>query len=92
LAKICLYVDHDIFLSFFSGPLQTVTALSFQAQKKVWYWYKTYNVKSIYSKVPAAKEGRNIYPTPRMPSNYAPWLPYFVSGVDKAEIRSVDMT
>jgi len=92
LANDCLYVDHDILFSVSSGPLQTITALSIQTHRKVWCWYKTFNIKSIYSKLPAAKERRNIYPTTRVPSNYAPSLPYFVSGVDRAEIRSVDMT
>jgi len=46
----------------------------------------------MYSKLPKDKERRKIDSTPRVPRNYAPWLPYFVSGVDRAEIRSVDMT
>jgi hypothetical protein len=47
---------------------------------------------SIYSKLPAAKGRRKIDPTPRVPSNYTHSLPNFVSSVDKAEIRNVDMT
>jgi hypothetical protein len=45
----------------------------------------------VYSKVLAAKERRKIY-THRVPSIYTPSLPYFVSGDDRTEIRSEDMT
>ena len=54
--------------------------------------YNTFNIKSLYSKVPAAKERMKVDPTPRVSNNYAPSLPYFVSGVERAEIRNVDMT
>jgi len=42
--------------------------------------------------LPAAKRKRKIDPTPCETSNYTRLLSYFVSGIDRAEIRSIDTT